>query len=58
MCDNQEQNTEVEMPTEVEIIGVKFKPTGKVYYLQPINIKQTLPTVSSSRPLAVLRSVQ
>lgn len=32
MCDNQEQNTEVEMPTEVEIIGVKFKPTGKVYY--------------------------
>lgn len=32
MCDNQEQNTEVEMPAEVEIIGVKFKPTGKVYY--------------------------
>ena len=32
MCDNQEQSTEVEMPAEVEIIGVKFKPTGKVYY--------------------------
>lgn len=32
MCDNQEQNIEVEMPAEVEIIGVKFKPTGKVYY--------------------------
>lgn len=32
MCNNQEPNTEIELPAEVEIIGVKFKPTGKVYY--------------------------
>ncbi len=32
MCDQQQPNTEVELPAEVEIIGVKFKPTGKVYY--------------------------
>lgn len=32
MCNNQEQHTEIELPPEVEIIGVKFKPTGKVYY--------------------------
>ena len=29
---DQENITEVEIPEEVEIIGVKFKPTGKVYY--------------------------
>ncbi len=28
----QENITELELPEEVEIIGVKFKPTGKVYY--------------------------
>ncbi len=32
MCTNSEQNIEKELPEEVEIIGVKFKPTGKVYY--------------------------
>lgn len=29
---NQENIKEIEIPSEVEIIGVKFKPSGKVYY--------------------------
>ena len=29
---NQENINEREIPAEVEIIGVKFKPSGKVYY--------------------------
>lgn len=32
MCNTTEQNTEHAVPAEVEIIGVKFKPSGKVYY--------------------------
>ena len=37
MCNNHEQNTETELPSEVEIIGVKFKPSGKVYYFSAEN---------------------
>ena len=32
MSNQPEQNFEKELPAEVEIIGVKFKPSGKVYY--------------------------
>ena len=39
--DNQENITELEQPSEVEIIGVKFKPSGKVYYFAANNHRAT-----------------
>ena len=39
---NQENITEKEIPSEVEIIGVKFKPSGKVYYFSSEKNNATL----------------
>ena len=30
---------EIEMPSEFEVIGVKFKPAGKTYYFSPEGMK-------------------
>lgn len=38
---NQDNIKEVEIPSEVEIIGVKFKPSGKVYYFDACKFTAT-----------------
>lgn len=38
-CTNTDDREIVDLPEEVEVIGVRFRQTGKVYYFDPNNLK-------------------